>query len=265
VKLKIDDFACPYHITAIHFAYRERLNMQLSDFQVILLVTPIIGYLAGFMTVKINYLLVIVSGKLWTSGHAKKRFIVTGITVTACYITIIMMIFDFTTINDQTLQMIPAIITIVFAGLYAVGIFHSDMRFKDTDTVMNNIIMVTYATGNSPLEIQIRKDTQNNAKSILDGMPISNNHALRLLLFVFDSAMMVFLVSLSKGRFRVRRFVNLGSTERKEYFETWATNEYLYYAVQALKSLVGFSYYTSPGTWTEIGYNGKLLSRSYWN
>jgi hypothetical protein len=240
--------------------------MQLLDFQIILLVTPIIGYLAGFMTVKINHLLVIVSGKLWTSGHAKKRFIVTGIIVTACYITIIVMIFDFATINDPTLQTIVlAIITIVFAGLYAVGIFHSDMRFKDTETIMNNIIEVTYADGNSPLEIQIRKDTQNNAKSILNAMPISNNHALRLLLFVFDSAMMVFLVSLSSGRFRVRRFVNLGSTERKEYFETWATNEYLYYAVQALKSLVGFSYYTSPGTWTEIGYNGKLLSRSYWN
>ncbi len=239
--------------------------MQILDFQIILLMTPIIGYLAGFMTIKINYLLVIVTGKLWTSGHAKKRFIVTGIIVTVCYIIIIMTIFD-STFKDPMLQTIgPATVTIVFAGLYAVGVFHSDMRFNDTESIMNNIIEVTYATGNSPAEKRIREDTQENAKAILDAMPISNSHALRLLLFVFDSATMVFLVSLSGGRFRARRFVNLGRTEREEYFETWATNEYLYYAVQALKSLVGFSYYTSPGTWTEIGYNGTLLGRSYWN
>jgi hypothetical protein len=240
--------------------------MQFFDFQVILLMTPIIGYLAGFMTVKINYLLVIVLGKLWTSGHAKKRYILIGIIITACYIAVVMVVFDFTTFNDPVFQRIgPIIVTIVFAGLYFFGIYHSDMRFKDAIIIMNKIIEVTYAKGDSPAERKIRKDTQENAKGILDAMPVSNNHALSLLLFVFDSAMMVFIVSLISGSFRVRRFINLGRTEQEDYFEAWATNEYLYYAVQALKSLIGFSYYTSPGTWTEIGYSGTLLARSYWN
>jgi len=73
----------------------------------------------------------------------------------------------------------------------------------------------------------------------------------------------VFFISLSSGRFRVGRFINLDPKEQEEYFETWSNNSYLYYAVQALKTMIGFSYYTSPGTWKAIDYSGTFLAGSY--
>lgn len=238
--------------------------MQFLDFLVILSITAVAGYLAGFMTVKINNLLVIVLGKLWSSGHAKKRYIPIGITVVSCYIVIILLVIDNTASTDPAFQTLEIVIlTAIFSGLYAVGIYHADKRFKDAVIVMNHMIRVTYAKGDSPEEKKILDDTKKNAKAILDSMPKSNSHALSLLFFVFDSAMMVFFISLSSGRFRVDRFINLDPKEQEKYFETWSNNPYLYYAVQALKTMIGFSYYTSPGTWKAIDYNGTFLAGSY--
>ena len=97
--------------------------MQFLDFLVILSITAVAGYLAGFMTVKINNLLVIVLGKLWSSGHAKKRYIPIGITVVSCYIVIILLVIDNTASTDPAFQTLEIVIlTAIFSGLYAFGI-----------------------------------------------------------------------------------------------------------------------------------------------
>jgi hypothetical protein len=238
--------------------------MEFLDFLAILLITAI-GYPAGFMTVKINNLLVIAFGKLWSSGHAQKRYIPIGVIIAACYTLVAFRIVDFTAFTDPPFQMLgPLILTTIFSGLYAVGIYHADKRFGKIGDIMEAIIKLTYASGNSPDEKEIRNDTIKNANCTLEAMPESNKEALELLFFVFDSGFMVFFISLSSGRLRARRFIRLCSEQQMEYLEKWAKNTQLYYAIQALKSLIGFSYYTSPRTWKDVGYSGTLLGRSYW-
>lgn len=231
--------------------------MDFVNFLLVLAITAFTGYSAGFMTVKINNLLVITLGKLWSSGHAKKRYIPVGFALTFYYIVVILAMFNFVTAVE------PVIFVAVFSCLYSAGIYHADKRFSESILIMNQIIKITYATGDSSEEVKIRECTQKNALSILSSMPESNRHALELLFFTFDSAFMVFFISMITGRLRSGRFIDLEYPEQEEYFQTWADNSYLFYAVSALKSFIGFSYYSCPGTWDNIGYNGKALVGSY--
>ena len=112
-------------------------------------------------------------------------------------------------------------------------------------------------------KIKIIRKTIENIKDILNAMPISNKHAVHLLFFVFNSAFMVFLISLIGGNVRTKQFIDLGSSDRKEYIMIWINNKYLSLAVQAMKVFLNFSYYTIPETWNDIPYNGTAFARSY--
>ena len=227
--------------------------------------TQVVGYGSGFMTVKINNLLVIAFGKLWNSGHAEKRYVVSGAIVTACYILIIFIIFDLTTVIGPGLEIFGlAVLTAIFIIFYIVGIYHADKRFSEAGPIMEKIVEVTYATGHSLEEEKIRIDTIKNINTTMQAMPESYRVALDLLFFIFDSRFMVFFIGLLNRRLWPHRFVKLDIEEQRDYFDVWEKNRFLHYAVQALKSLIAFGYYTSPGTWKDIGYGGTLLGRSYW-
>jgi hypothetical protein len=239
--------------------------MAFLEFVGILFLTQVAGYGSGFMTVKINNLLVIAFGKLWNSGHAKKRYIVSGAIVAASYILTVFVIFDFTSVIGLGLEILGlAVLTAIFIIFYIVGIYHADKRFSEAGPIMEKIVEVTYATGYSLDEEKIRIDTIKNINTTMQAMPESYRVALDLLFFFFDSRFMVFLIGLLSRSFWHHRFVELEFHQQKDYFDAWEKNRFLHYAVQALKSLIAFGYYTSPGTWKDVGYGGTLLGRSYW-
>jgi hypothetical protein len=239
--------------------------LQFIDFVIILLSTQLSGFGAGFLSVKINNLLVIRFGKLWSSGHAEKRYVVSGAIVTAVYFLIIFLFVDFSTFISDDLQIFGLVVlAAIFIEFYVIGIYFADRRFSEAEIIMKKIAEATYATGYSLDEERIRVDTIKNVNTTLQAMPESYKVALDLLFFIFDSAFMVFFIGLVHKKLWRRRFINLKLTQQKEYFDFWEKDRYLHYAVQALKSLIGFGYYTSPGTWNDIGYGGTLLGRSYW-
>jgi uncharacterized membrane protein YiaA len=175
------------------------------------------------------------------------------------------MIFDLTTVVGAGHEILGlAALAVNLIIFYIVGIYHADKRFSEAGSIMEKIVEVTYATGYSLDEEKIRIDTIKNINSTIQAMPESYRVALDLLFFIFDSRFMVFFIGLLNRRFWPHRFVKLDIEEQREYFDAWEKNRFLHYAVQALKSLIAFGYYTSPGTWKDIGYGGTLLGRSYW-
>jgi hypothetical protein len=239
--------------------------MGFLEFAGLLFLTLVAGYGSGFMTVKINNLVVIARGRLWSSGHAMKRFLVSGTIVAAGYILIIFVIFDFTMVVGFGLEILGlAVLVAIFVIFYIVGVYHADNRFNEAKSIMEKVAEMTYATGYSLDEEKIRIDTIKNINTTMQAMPESYRVALYVLFSFFDSRFMVFLIGLLNRKFWHHRFVELDIETQREYFEAWEKTPYLLYAIQALKSLVGFGYYTSPGTWKNVGYGGTLLGRSYW-
>jgi len=239
--------------------------MAFLEFLGILVLAQVTGYGSGFMSIKINNLLVIALGKLWNSGHAMKRYIVSGAIVTAGSILAVFMIFDLTTVVGAGHEILGlAALAVNLIIFYIIGIYHADSRFSQAGVIMEKIVEVTYATGHSLDEEKIKVDTIKNINTTMEAMPESYRVALNLLFFFFDSRFMVFVIGLLNRQLWLNRFINLDTDTQENYFAFWDKNRYLHYAIQALKSLVAFGYYTSPGTWKGIGYGGTLLGRSYW-
>lgn len=258
----------------------------------------IIGYIGGYATVRINHLLVIITGKVWTSGRARKRY-----NLIIAYASIIYLIAVSAFLFAGEHLAIKIISVSIFLAAFILGIKHAESRYNQALPIMDKIIgtmflsppyrhRVTYPESLTPREEEDDDDTQpklfesvsNNfdlkgmdkkeedvsikdatriARNILNIMPKSNVEALKVLFMFFDSKTGVFLISLSAGKWRLKRFSNLSMQDRHDYLSIWANNQFLFYAIQGMKSLVNFSYYNSAYSWNAIGYNGNFLRWSY--
>lgn len=233
-------------------------KLEAYDILIIFSVTSISAYLAGFMTVKMNHLLVIVLGKIWTSGHGQQRYVVVGASMSAVYLAILISFFEGFLFHFYIL------LFLTFVGLYVVGLKHAEKRSSQVIyDIIPKMIELTYLFEKNDEQQEAIKDAKKFSKEIIFSMPASTGEALQLLFFFFDSRMAVFFVSMINGRFRVSRFINLSEEDQIHYIESWANNPYLFVAMQAIKGLMGFSYYTSKHSWKSIKYNGDLLRNSY--
>src|SRR5579872_1536484 len=185
------------------------------------------------MVVQINHLLVILLGKLKSSGHAQKRYIPIGAAACTIYLTVIFF-FLFPSENFVIkLTSLP-----LFIGLYVTGIAHAKRAFKQTHKILFELIKIMYysPTGklddNSTTKDTMKttyfrqpisqnifddnntiEDTMKTADSILSAMPQSNKEALMILLLFFDSVTTVFLISLINGTIRLKPFTKLNTVE----------------------------------------------------
>jgi hypothetical protein len=227
------------------------------------------GYISGYGTVRINYFLVILLGKAWSSGHARKRYIPIG-----AYATIVYFILAAHLLYPEYGYIAKAITVPVFVGLYALGVLHSERRYKDSLAIMDKLIGAMYYMPDQKPSQQPPSDDESKqaiddacriARDILAAMPTSNVEILKVLFLTFDSRTAVFFTSLGSGTLKFRRFTGLKRAEQIEYIRQWSENNYLFYAIQGIKSLMSFSYYSSHHSWAISGipYDGNFLRRSY--
>jgi hypothetical protein len=236
------------------------------------------GYLGGYATVRINQLLVILLGRAWTSGRARKRY-----NLMMAYSAIIYLIALVAFLYPGEHLAIKLVSVAIFAGQFVIGIKHAEKRYKQALDIMDRIIKAMFHTSLSEPASTLavynkhaRHDNQRGqeeeaairdalriSKDILDAMPKSNAETLKVLFLFLDSRTAVFIISLSAGKWRFRRFSELSWQEQQDYLDTWNENSFLFYAIQGIKSLVSFSYFSSPNSWQNIGYNGDFLRWSY--
>ncbi len=233
--------------------------MSTSDLIVYLILSLLIGYGIGFFTVKINHLLVIFLGKLWSSGNAQKRYALIGGLATIVFGMVILL-----QTNDFTLTIIPAS---VFAVLFIVGVKHAMHRFNQYIEILDALIQSLFPKEdpNDDQHDALLADTSKISQQMMESMRKSYLESLKILFFFFDSVFAVFLISLTKGKFRFSRFIHLSDKDQVDYMHIWAESEILNLAPVALKALIGYSYYTSHLSWDKIGYRGEVLRRSYIN
>jgi hypothetical protein len=236
------------------------------DFTIVAIISLAIGATAGigvgYGTVRLNQLLVVVLGKAWSSGRARQRYILISIYAAIVYFIIL----AYYLYPDQG-YVAKAISVPVFVVLFLLGVYLADKRYGASESIMFRIIEAMYdssrfAEGDSAAAI---RDACRTAKGVLEAMPKSNSEILRVLFLVFDSRTAVFFVSLSAGEAKFARFVELKPADQIAYIRNWIDNPFLFYAMQGLKSLVNFSYYSNQSGCNSAGipYDGNFLRRTY--
>jgi len=215
------------------------------------------GFTVGFFSVKFNHLLIIITGRLVTSGHATNRYIIVGFIGTAIVFGMYMFL------EPALVVAYGVLLAAIFGILFAVGVVVSDYRFSQSCDILHQIIIAMYD------DTKEGNDKTHNAfdisKKMLANMPVTNKEALLLLVFFFDSRVGVMLSGFFGGRFMFKRFTSMTTKEQDWYIETWSTSMGFSIALKALKSITSFAYFTSNLTWNDIPYNGEILKRSYLN
>ena len=216
-----------------------------------------LGFAVGFFSVKINHLLIILTGKLISSGHATYRYIVVG-AIGAVIIFVVYMLFS--PIPDVTHGII---IAAVFGGVFVAGVLIADHRFSQSCDILHLIINAMYSDS---IEGNLKtNDAFSISKKMLANMPVTNKEALLLLVFFFDSRLGVFFSGLFGGKIMLKRFISMTPQEQDWYIKTWSTAIGFSLALKALKSITSFAYFLSNLTWDDVHYNGKVMKRSYLN
>jgi len=215
------------------------------------------GFAVGFFSVKFNHLMIILTGRLLSSGHATNRYIIVGFIGSAIVFGTYMILEP---ASDTTHGIILAVI---FGILFAAGVLVADHRFSQSCDILHQIIIAMFSDTKEGNEKTT--DAFEISKKMLANMPIANKEALLLLVFFFDSRLGVMFSSLFGRRLMLKRFISMTSDEQDWYIETWSTAMGLSIALRALKSITSFAYFTSNLTWDDIPYNGEILKRSYLN
>ncbi len=216
-----------------------------------------LGFVVGFFAVKLNHLLIIITGRLITSGHATNRYIIVG------FIGVAIVFGVYTYLEPAPDISHGIILAAIFGTLFALGIFIADYRFSQSCDILHKVIIAMYddtKEGNSKT-----RDSFEISKKMLANMPVANKEALLLLVFFFDSRIGVMISGFFGKRFMLKRFISMTPLEQDWYIETWSKTQFLSLALKALKSITSFAYFTSNLTWDDIPYNGKILKRSYLN
>lgn len=231
--------------------------MQLDTILYILLAVGI-GFAIGFFSVKFNHLLIILTGKLVSSGHAQNRYIVIG---TAFAILVFISYMYLASSFDLTHALI---ITATYGILFTMGVLVGDARFSQACDILHKILNAMYT--NTKKGNATTSDAFEISKKMLNNMPVSNKEALLLLVFFFDSRFAVFVISLAvTKKFITKRFIDMEPEEQDTYIQSWSTTFGLSLAIKALKSITSFAYFTSHFSWDVIDYNGGVVKRSYLN
>ncbi len=236
--------------------------MTTHDLILYLVSSLLFGYVAGFLTVKINHGLVILLGKLWSTGNAQRRYILVGGIVTVIYgVTI------FYQTNNSVLALI---FTSVFAVLFLVGIKHAMHRFHQYEPILKASIQSLFPKEDPDDDNHddLLDDTLKISLEMLESMRKSQLESLKILFVFFDSifgGFLIFLISRKIQKFKFRRFISLSKENQVEYMTICANSKYGTLISTALKAFIGYNYYTSHFSWDKIGYNGKVLRRSFIN
>jgi len=216
------------------------------------------GFFSGFLSVKINHLLVIITGRLLSSGHAQRRYIIIGTVATILFFIL------YTIFASSFDLLFGAILSAIFAVCFTIGVFVAEKRFSEALLILHQIISAMYTDSLNGNEIT--DDAFAISSQTLDDMLPSNKEAFLLLVMFFDSRFTVFFISLIVGHyFSTKRFIHMSPAEQDRYLETWASNQYLALVIQALKSITSLTYFTSHLSWPQIDYDGGVLKRSYLN
>ena len=235
-------------------------------FAVSLVLALVIGTLVGFFTVKVNFVLIILLGYLFSSGTAWGRYAVAGF---------LFSVVAFLLLGGQYpgLGLARFLLTAGFFGAFLLGVGIALASLAQGRETLTPVLNTIFPGGTDRLPRASEISSVLTAHSFLRSMPVSARKAIELFSALFNSATFVFLVSLRHGKLQGKRFTNLTASDQREYLDDWRRAPGLSYGAHIFRILANYSYYVKsmvwrppsghPGNDARVPYDGELLRRSY--
>lgn len=217
-----------------------------------------IGLVAGFISVKINLVLLVLLGRLFTSGRATRRYFVIAF---FGFLAAFAALSPSTSLDSETI----IVSSVLFSLWLLLGelIGHRATRLKDFRHIISAVLDTSFPKDYYHFPGAVDISSVNTSETLVQRMPYSLSIGLKLFVAIFDSRTMVFLGSLRRGKLRWKRFVNLSSKDRREYLNYWRFTSQLSIGAHILRILTSYAYYVKDQTWPHLGYSGHLLEWSY--
>lgn len=236
--------------------------VEVSGLVLFLVPLFILGFLVGFLSVKVNHVLIILLGRLFSSGTASQRYIATGLLAS-------LVVFVAAKSWYPDLDLLGAILSsVAFLGFFGIGVWDAQRRFSTLEyRKILEAVLDTFFPDQDELPGALKLSSSATSQRLLDSAPESMRAAVRLFLVVFDSRTMVFLVSFRHGKLTWKRFIDLPSKPptngRARYLQDWRDDPLLSYGAHVFRILFTYTYYIKDDVWPHVHYNGELLRRSY--
>lgn len=219
----------------------------------------VIGFIAGFLTVKVNYILIVLLGRLFSSGTEWWRYLATGLLASLA-------VFVIATLQYPDLGLfLRAASSLVFLGVFGLGAWLAQRRFgtPEYQRIIVAVLDTIFPDNQDDLPGAVKISSVVTAQKLLQSMPDSTRAAIRLFSVIFDSRTIVFFVNFKRGDLTWKRFVELDTREKRSYLDDWRADPLLSFGAHIFRILSSHSYYLKPETWEYVDYNGQLLRRSY--
>jgi hypothetical protein len=128
----------------------------------------------------------------------------------------------------------------------------------ERNRIIKEIVWASFPKGGAVPPSARDVHAENPVIDLFGKVPPTFRDALDTMLFVFDSR---FMVLGATGKWK--RFVDLDSDpsstqEKRRYLEVWQSMPLLSISAVILKLIASYGYYTSPGVWSNIDYNGPM-------
>src|SRR5205809_7699324 len=106
---------------------------------IIFTIGAVSGYIGGYGTVRMNHLLIIISGTAWKSGNARKRY-----NLILAYGAMLYLICVYVLFYPGEGSTVKLLSVLLFIPLFVAGIKHAERGFKQSQSIMKAIIKAMY-------------------------------------------------------------------------------------------------------------------------
>lgn len=132
----------------------------------------------------------------------------------------------------------------------------AERRMKERDRIVKEVVKASFPKGGA---IPPGADEVNAAQTVIEllgKIPELFRNALTIMLFAFDSKLLVFAFVRKWSRFVDLDSDPRSTLEKRRYMAVWQSTPFLITGIDILKLLASFGYYTKPPVWNRIGYHG---------
>lgn len=140
-----------------------------------------------------------------------------------------------------------------------VGInLRKERRLKERDRIVTEVVNASFPKGGAIPPSAMEVNAAQTVIELFGKIPALFRNGLTLLLFAFDSRLLVFSLVRKWSRFIELDSDRTSTREKRKYMEVWESTPFLFNAIQILKLLSSFGYYTKAPVWKTFDYQGPL-------
>ena len=133
-----------------------------------------------------------------------------------------------------------------------------ERRLKERDRIVTEVVNASFPKGGA---IPPSADEVNAPQTVIElfgKIPTLFANALTLILFAFDSRLLVFVLVRKWSRFVELDSDRTSTREKRKYMEVWESTPFLFNVIQIFKLISSFGYYTKAPVWKVIHYHGPF-------